>query len=166
MPEMDGIALVKKLKSDKRTNHIPVIMLTAMTGEEEQLRGLGTGANDYITKPFNFEVLNAKIKSLLNLQRTMQSAYTKQIKMITSEVEIESDDEKLLQEIVSYLEKKLTNSQISVEGLSKEVGMSRSSLYSKLLELTDQSPVEYIRSFRLEKAAVLMEKSNMTIAEI
>lgn len=166
MPEMDGITLVKKLKADKRTSHIPVVLLTAMTGEEEQLRGLGTGANDYITKPFNFEVLNAKIKSLLNLQRTMQSAFTKQIKVVTPEVEIKSDDEKLLQEIVSYLEKNLTNSQLSVEALSKEVGMSRSTLYSKLLELTGQSPVEYIRSFRLEKAAILMEKSNMTIAEI
>jgi AraC-like DNA-binding protein len=166
MPEMDGITLVKKLKADKRTSHIPVVLLTAMTGEEEQLRGLGTGANDYITKPFNFEVLNAKIKSLLNLQRTMQSAFTKQIKVVTPEVTIESADEKLLQDIVSYLEKNLTNSQLSVEALSKEVGMSRSTLYSKLLELTGQSPVEYIRSFRLEKAAVLMEKSNMTIAEI
>ncbi len=166
MPEMDGITLVKKLKADKRTSHIPVILLTAMTGEEEQLRGLGTGANDYITKPFNFEVLHAKIRSLLNLQLTMQSAFTKQIKVVVPEVQFESADEKLLQEIVSYLEKNLTNSQLSVEALSKEVGMSRSSLYSKLLELTGQSPVEYIRSFRLEKAAVLMEKSHMTIAEI
>jgi signal transduction histidine kinase/ligand-binding sensor domain-containing protein/DNA-binding response OmpR family regulator len=166
MPGMNGIDLVKKLKADKRTSHIPVILLTAMTGEEEQLRGLGTGANDYITKPFNFEVLNAKIKSLLNLQRTMQSAYTKQIKVVAPEVEFESADEKLLKEIVAYLEKNLTNSQLSVEGLSKELGMSRTSLYSKLLELTGQSPVEYIRSFRLEKAAVLMGKSNMTIAEI
>ncbi|MCS3799547.1 two-component regulator propeller domain-containing protein [Niastella sp. OAS944] len=166
MPGMDGITLVKKLKADKRTSHIPVILLTAVTGEEEQLRGLGTGANDYITKPFNFEVLNAKIKSLLILQHTMQNAYTKQIKVVAPEVEFESADEKLLQEIVGYLEKNLTNSQLSVETLSKEVGMSRTSLYSKLLELTGQSPVEYIRSFRLEKAAVLMEKSNMNIAEI
>jgi signal transduction histidine kinase/ligand-binding sensor domain-containing protein/DNA-binding response OmpR family regulator len=166
MPGMNGIDLVKKLKADKRTSHIPVILLTAMTGEEEQLRGLGTGANDYITKPFNFEVLNAKIKSLLILQHTMQSAYSKQIKVVAPEVEFESPDEKLLKEIVGYIEKNLTNSQLSVEALSKEVGMSRTSLYSKLLELTGQSPVEYIRSFRLEKAAVLMEKSNMTIAEI
>jgi DNA-binding response OmpR family regulator len=166
MPEMDGITLVKKLKADKRTSHIPVILLTAMTGEEEELRGLGTGANDYITKPFNFEVLNARIKSLLILQHTMQNAYTKQIKVVAPEVEFESADEKLLQVIVGYLEKNLNNSQLSVEALSKEVGMSRTSLYSKLLELTGQSPVEYIRSFRLEKAAALMEKTNMTIAEI
>jgi signal transduction histidine kinase/ligand-binding sensor domain-containing protein/DNA-binding response OmpR family regulator len=166
MPEMDGITLVKKLKADKRTSHIPVILLTAMTGEEQQLRGLGTGANDYITKPFNFEVLNAKIKSLLELTSTLQSTYTKQIKVIAPDIQIESADEKLLQEIVIYLEKNLTSPQLSVEALSKHAGMSRSTLYSKLLQLTGESPVEYIRSFRLEKAAVLMEKSNMTIAEI
>jgi signal transduction histidine kinase/ligand-binding sensor domain-containing protein/DNA-binding response OmpR family regulator len=166
MPEMDGIELVKKLKSDKRTSHIPVILLTALTGDEQQIKGLETGANDYITKPFNFEVLGAKIKSLLELKSTFKSTYTKQIKVLSPEMTIESTDEKLLQEIVSYLETNLTNPQLSVEGLSKKIGMSRSSLYTKLLELTGQTPVEYIRSFRLEKAVVLMQKSNMTIAEI
>jgi AraC-like DNA-binding protein len=86
--------------------------------------------------------------------------------MVGPEMEIESADEKLLQEIVAYLEKNMTNPQLSVEAVSKAVGMSRSTLYSKLLQLTGESPVEYIRSFRLDKAAVLMEKSNMTIAEI
>ncbi|HEX6428580.1 MAG TPA: hybrid sensor histidine kinase/response regulator transcription factor, partial [Niastella sp.] len=166
MPEMDGITLVKKLKADKRTSHIPVILLTAVTEEEQQLKGLETGANDYITKPFNFEVLNAKIKSLLELKSTMKSAYTKQIKVVSPEITLESADEKLLQEIVSYLEKNITNPQLSVEGLSKQVGMSRSTLYTRLLQLTGQTPVEYIRSFRLDKAAALLEKSNMTIAEI
>jgi DNA-binding response OmpR family regulator len=166
MPEMDGITLVKKLKADKRTSHIPVILLTAITAEEQQLKGLETGANDYITKPFNFEVLNAKIKSLLELKSTMQNTYTKQIKMVSPAIEIESANEKLLQEIVSYLEKNITNPQLSVEGLSKQVGMSRSTLYTRLLQLTGETPVEYIRSFRLHKAAGLMEKSNMTIAEI
>lgn len=166
MPEMDGIALVKKLKGDKRTSHIPVILLTALTGDDKQIMGLETGANDYITKPFNFEVLNAKIKSLLELKSTLKSAYTKQINVLTPELEIESTDEKLLQEIVKYLDNNLTNPQLSVEGLSREIGMSRSSLYTKLLQLTGLSPVEYIRTFRLDKAAVLMQKSNMTIAEI
>jgi DNA-binding response OmpR family regulator len=166
MPEMDGIELVKKIKSDKRTSHIPVILLTAMTGQEQQIKGLETGANDYITKPFNFEVLNAKIKNLLHLKNTMQSTYSRQIKLMAAEPVVESADEKLLTEIVSYLENNLTNPQLSVENLSKQVRMSRSTLYAKLLELTGQTPVEYIRSFRLDKAAVLMEKSTMTISEI
>ena len=166
MPEMDGIELIKKLKTDKRTSHIPVILLTAMTGQEQQIKGLETGANDYITKPFNFEILNAKIKNLLRLQSTMQSTYSKHIKLTTPEVEMESPDEKLLAEIASYLENNLTDPQLSVVNLSKQMGMGRSTLYAKLLELTGQTPVDYIRSFRLDKAAVLMEKSNMTISEI
>lgn len=163
---MDGIELIKKIKSDKRTRHIPVILLTAMTGQEQQLKGLETGANDYITKPFNFEVLNAKIKNLLHLKNTMQNTYSKQIKVIADEPVVESADEKLLTEIASYLENNLTNSQLSVENLSRQFAMSRSTLYTKLLELTGQTPVEYIRSFRLEKAAALMKKGTMTISEI
>lgn len=166
MPHMNGIDLTKKIKSDRRTSHIPVILLTALTGEKEQIRGLETGANDYITKPFNFEVLNAKVNNLLRLNNTLKNTYTKQIKVLAPEIKIESDDEKLLNTIMIYLEENLTNSQLSVEDLSRHVGMSRSSLYSKILELTGQTPVEFIRSVKLDKAAVLMEKSDMNVAQI
>lgn len=165
MPEMDGIELVNKLKSDKRTCHIPVILLTAMTGQEEQLRGLETGANDYITKPFNLDVLNAKIRNLLHLKNNMKSTYSKQIHVAMPELEVQSPDEKLLTEIVSYLENNLTNPQLSVEHLSKQIGMSRGTLYARLLAITGETPVEYIRSFRLNKAVSLMEKRNMSISE-
>jgi AraC-like DNA-binding protein len=143
-----------------------VILLTALTGEENQIRGLETGANDYITKPFNFQVLNAKIRNLLTLNATLKTVYTKQVKLLTPDLEIESDNEKLLNKIMLYLEENLTNSQLSVEELSRHLGMSRSSLYSKLLELTGETPVEYIRSVKLEKAAVLLERSDMNIAQI
>jgi signal transduction histidine kinase/ligand-binding sensor domain-containing protein/DNA-binding response OmpR family regulator len=166
MPIMDGIELSRKLKSDKRTSHIPVILLTALTGEEDQLKGLQTGASDYITKPFNYEVLHTKINNLLVLNNTLKTTYTKQIKVQAPEMHIESDDEKLMKAITVYLEENLTNPQLSVEELSRNVGMSRSSLYSKLLELTGKTPVEFIRSVKLEKAAVLLEKSDMTIAQI
>jgi signal transduction histidine kinase/ligand-binding sensor domain-containing protein/DNA-binding response OmpR family regulator len=166
MPQMDGLALVKKLKADKRTAYVPVILLTGLTTQQQQLQGLETGASDYITKPFNVEVLNAKIKSLLELNSTLKNTYTKQIKVISPEINVESADEKLLQSIVSYLEDNLANPQLSVEVLSRQVGMSRSSLYIKLLELTGETPVEYIRSFRLKRAASLMEKGNTTIAEV
>ena len=124
------------------------------------------GAFDYITKPFNFQVLNAKIKNLLILNSTLKSTYTKQLKVLTPDVKVESGDEKLLHEIMLYLEENLTNPQLSVEELSRHVGMSRSSLYSKLLELTGQTPVEFIRSIKLDKAAVLLEKSDMNVAQI
>jgi Signal transduction histidine kinase len=166
MPEMDGIALVKKLKADKRTGHIPVIMLTAMNGQEQQIKGLETGACDYITKPFNFEVLNAKIKNLLELKSTMQNIYVKQIKVADPEIKIESVEEKLVKDIAHYLEQNIANPQLSVEAMSKHLGMSRGTLYGKMLQITGQTPVEYIRSFRLKRAAMLMEKSKMTISEI
>ena len=166
MPVMDGIALTRKLKADKRTSHIPVILLTALTGDGERMEGLGTGANDYITKPFSFEVLMAKIKNLLELRNTFKTTYTRQIKVLTPEVAFESEDEKLLSRIINELEENIANPHLSVEFLSKQVGMSRSSLYNKLLELTGQTPVEYIRSFKLDKAAVLLEKRDLTIAEV
>jgi signal transduction histidine kinase/ligand-binding sensor domain-containing protein/DNA-binding response OmpR family regulator len=166
MPEVNGIDMVSKLKSDKRTSHIPVILLTALTDQQQQLKGLVTGANDYITKPFDFEVLNAKIRSLLELNSAMKSTYAKQITLKTPDIRIDSSDEVLLQEIVQFLEQNITNPQLSVEGLSKQLGMSRSTLYSKLLQISGQTPIEYIRSFKLNKAAILLEKSNMTIAEI
>ncbi|HMI64004.1 MAG TPA: response regulator, partial [Puia sp.] len=166
MPRMDGITLIRKLKGDKRTSHIPVILLTALTGEGQQLAGLGTGANDYITKPFSFEVLSVKIRNLLELGSTLKSTYSRQIRVLAPEVNIESEDERLLAKIVAYLEENLANSQLSVELLSKELGMSRSSLYSKMLELTGEKPVEFIRSYKLEKAAVFLQKSDLTIAEV
>ncbi|OLY94455.1 Signal transduction histidine kinase [Cnuella takakiae] len=166
MPYMDGIQLSQKIKSDKRTSHIPIILLTALTGEEDQIKGLQTGANDYITKPFNYGVLHAKINNLLVLNDTLKHTYSKQLKVATPDIELESDDERLLKDIMAYLEENLTNPQLSVEELSRNIGMSRSSLYNKLLEITGQTPVEFIRSVKLEKAAVLLEKSDMTIAQI
>lgn len=166
MPQMDGIELVQKLKADKRTAHIPVILLTAQTAEEQEIAGLETGANDYITKPFNTDVLHVKIRNLLKLNNTLKSTYSRQIKVVPTEITIASPDEVLLNKATRYLEENLTNSQLSVENLSRELGMSRTSLYNKILEITGQTPVEYIRSYRLQKAAQLMEKSDMTIAEI
>jgi len=166
MPYMNGIELCKKVKSDKRTYHIPVILLTALTGEEEQLRGLATGANDYLTKPFNFDILHAKIKNLFALNDRLKNTYTKQIKVQAPEIVIESHSDRLLNKVAIYIEDNLNNPKLSVEELSKYVGMSRGSLYHKILELTGLSPVEYIRSVKLDKAIVLMEKSDLNVSQI
>jgi len=166
MPNMTGIELCKKIKEDKRTKHIPVILLTALTGEQEQLTGLEIGANDYLTKPFNIDILNVKIKNLLVLNWTLKNTYTKQIKMETAEILVESHGDKLLKNILKYIEDNINNSQLSVEDLSKNVGMSRGSLYHKVLELTGLSPVEYIRSVKLDKAAALLVKSDLNISQI
>jgi signal transduction histidine kinase/ligand-binding sensor domain-containing protein/DNA-binding response OmpR family regulator len=166
MPYMSGIELSQKIKTDKRTSHIPMILLTAFSGEEDQIKGLESGANDYLTKPFNFEILNTKIRNLLLYNRSVKDAYSKQIKMIGEEIEIESGDAKLLNKIVQHIDAKLNAPELSVEELSKHIGMSRGSLYHKLLELTGLTPIEYIRSVKLDRAAALLEKSDYNVAQI
>lgn len=166
MPNMNGIELCRKLKSDKRTSFIPVILLTALTGEQDQLKGLETGANDYLTKPFNFSVLNAKVANLIKLNQHLKSTFSKQIQIIQPEVQIQSADEKLLSSVAQFVEEKLNDPEFSIEELSKYLTMSRSSLYNKIFELTGLAPVEYVRSLKLQKAAVLLAKSQYTIREI
>jgi len=166
MPEMDGIALCQKIKADKRTSHIPIILLTALTGDEHQLRGLNTGASDYLTKPFRFDILNIKIRNLLHLNQHLKSAYSRQIKVDTPETEIESADDKLMVNVTQYIESNIDNPDLSVEELSKHVFMSRGSLYNKILSLTGETPVEFIRSVKLNKAALLLENSDMKISQI
>ncbi|WPU97857.1 two-component regulator propeller domain-containing protein [Mucilaginibacter sp. cycad4] len=166
MPEMTGIELCKKLKNDKRTLHIPVVLLTALTGEAEQVKGLEIGANDYMTKPFNFEILLSKIKNILTLRDTYKRTYKKQMDIQLQEIPLQNEDEKLLRSIVEYIESNILNENLSVEELSRKMNMSRGSLYNKVLMLTGKSPVEFIRSLRLKKAVYLLENSQMTISQI
>jgi signal transduction histidine kinase/ligand-binding sensor domain-containing protein/DNA-binding response OmpR family regulator len=166
MPEMDGITLSQKIKTDKRTKHIPIILLTASTGEQQQLAGLNSGANDYLTKPFNFEILNAKINNLILLNRLLKGVYSRQIKISGQDPQVQSSQEKLLKEMLSYIEDNIHSAQLSVENLSKHVGMSRGTLYSKVLEMSGQTPIEFIRSIKLEKAAVLLENSDLSVSQI
>lgn len=166
MPHISGTELCKKIRSDKRTNHIPVLLLTALTDENDELFGLKNGANDYVTKPFNLDILHAKIRNLLALNDNLKTTYSKRVSLTLPEVEIESDNEKLINKIVKYIEANLTNPQLSVEDLSKHLAMSRGSLYTKVLDITGQTPVEYIRTMKLERAALLLEKSDMNISQI
>jgi signal transduction histidine kinase/DNA-binding response OmpR family regulator len=166
MPEMSGIDLCKKVKKDSRTTHIPVILLTALTGEEDQVRGLAFGATDYMTKPFNFEILLSKIKNLLALQDTFKRTYKKQLDIQIEDVEVASGDEKFLRNVVDYIEKNMSNDRLSVEELSREMAMSRVSLYKKLLTLTGKSPLEFIRSVKMKRAAQLLASGEMTIAMV
>lgn len=166
MPEMNGTELCSKIKQDKRTTHIPVILLTALVGEEQVLKGLETGASDYMTKPFNFQVLLSKIRNLLYQQESLRKTFRKQIEVKPGEIIVESADEKFLQQVMLVIEKNISNSEFSVEELSAEVNMSRVALYKKVLTLTGKTPVEFIKSIRLNRAAQLLEKSQLTISEI
>ncbi|MBS1659929.1 MAG: response regulator, partial [Bacteroidetes bacterium] len=161
MPYVDGITFTRRLKGDRRTAHIPVILLTALTEQGTLLQGLDTGANDYITKPFDFEILHAKIRSLLGLSDSLKSTYMKRIDVSAAvETEGESADEKLMRQVAACIEANLDDPQLSVDFLTRELGMSRTSLYNKMLELTGQKPVEYIRGYKLEKAMVLLQRKD------
>jgi signal transduction histidine kinase/ligand-binding sensor domain-containing protein/DNA-binding response OmpR family regulator len=166
MPEMNGIDLTKKIKNDTRTMHIPVILVTALTGEDEQLKGLETGANDYLTKPFNFEILLSKIKNLLSQQTKLKQTYQKQVELNPMDSDVQSLDEKFSIEVIEFIEKRMSNPDLSVEELSSKMAMSRVTLYRKLLALTGKTPVEFIKTIRLKRSLQLLEKGQMNIAEV
>ncbi|CAN5391524.1 two-component regulator propeller domain-containing protein [soil metagenome] len=166
MPEMNGLELCKKIKTDSRTAQIPIILLTAMTAEQDQLAGLDNGANDYIVKPFNFEILLSKIHNLLRMQQTMKNTYQKQIEVHARDIAVVSEDEKFLKNAFEYIELNITNSNFSVEELSRNLNLSRVSLYKKLLNLTGKTPVDCIRTIRLKRAVQLLEKSKLSIANV
>lgn len=166
MPYMDGIQLSCKLRTDKRTCHIPIILLTAMASHKEQLAGLELGVNDYLTKPFNFDILNIKIKNLLHLNKSLKETYQKKITVVAADIDVESSSERFIKEVVLYVDKNINNPKFSIEEISHHFNMSRGSFYSKITELTGEPPVEFIRSIKLDKAAVLLEKTDYTISEI
>ncbi|HEY4786303.1 MAG TPA: response regulator, partial [Bacteroidales bacterium] len=166
MPEMNGIELCKKVKTDQRTSHIPIILLTARNLEEQKLEGLQSGADDYVTKPFNFEILELRIKNLVSQRDALRKAFQKQIDINPSDISVTSLDEKLIKKALEIVESNISNPDFSVEELSRELGMSRVHLYKKLLSLTGKSPIEFIRIIRLKRAVQLLEKSQLTVSEI
>ncbi len=166
MPKMNGIELCNKIRHDERTAHIPIIFLTALTEEEDQLAGTASGANSYITKPFNFEILLSKINGLLQMQQTLKKTYQKQVDIQARDMVIVSEDEKFLRNTLDCIEKNITNPNFSVEELSRQISLSRVSLYKRLLVLTGKTPVDCIRTIRLKKAVQLLEKSQLSIASV
>lgn len=166
MPYLNGMEFSQKLAQDKRTKHIPVVLLTASQVDNGLVCGLESGAVGYLTKPFDMDVLIAKINSLLQLNQAFKEVYSKQVSILPPELTINSEKDKFLQKVLNYVHDNIDNPQLSVEALSAHTSMSRASLYNKLLELTGMSPVDFIRSVKLEKAANLLEKSDKSISEI
>jgi len=166
MPKGSGIDLCRKLKTDQRTTHIPVILLTAVAGESSQLQGLETGAADYIIKPFNFELLLSKIKSILKQRSSLEKTYKKQWEVNPSRIEVESADEKFLAMAIGIAEKHFSDSDFTIEFLANEMCMSRVSLYKRILMLTGHTPTQFVRNMRLKRAAQLLEESQLTVAEV
>ena len=165
MPGMDGNELCRLIKEDKRTAHVPVILLTARQAVESRVKGLQTGADDYVTKPFNMTVLVLRIRKLIELSRYKQATQAT-IDPTPSDIVITSLDEKLIEKAIKYVEDNISRSDLSVEELSRELGMSRVHLYKKLLQITGKSPIEFIRVIRLKRAAQLLRESQLHVSEV
>jgi signal transduction histidine kinase/ligand-binding sensor domain-containing protein/DNA-binding response OmpR family regulator len=166
MPEMNGIDLCRKIKADPRISHTPVILLTARSTEEQKLEGFETGADDYLTKPFNFEILVSRIRNLIAQREKFHKAFPSQLKVKASELKITSLDEQFIEKAIKCVEEHIAEPEFSVENLSHELGISRAHFYKKIMSLTGKSPLEFIRIIRLQQAAQLLEKSQLTVAEI
>lgn len=166
MPEMDGYELCQKLKTDERTSHIPVILLTAKADQKAKIEGYETGADDYITKPFNHDELRIRIKNLIEQRKELRQRFNKNISLGPGELAITSADEKFLIRAIKIINDHIEDPNLSAEFFAKEIGLSRSQLHRKLKALTDQSASEFIRSYRLNFSRQLLDKQYGNIAEI
>jgi signal transduction histidine kinase/DNA-binding NarL/FixJ family response regulator len=166
MPKMNGIELCKTLKTDEKTSHIPVILLTAKGETEDKLEGLETGADDYITKPFNLKELQVRIKNLIEQRKKLREHYTHQITLKSGEVSVESADDRFLHKALEVIDKNMNDCQFDVNKFYPEMGMSRMQLFRKLKALINQTPSEFIRNMRLQRAAQLIKQDFGNVAEV
>ncbi len=166
MPGMDGLELCRKLKTDERTCHIPILMLTARNSEENTLEGLENGADDYITKPFNTPILMARVHNLLQSRLLLRKKFLKEPDASVKEISPSVPDEKFLKKAYEVVEKHMMDLEFDVHLFSSELGMSRAQLYRKIDAVSGQSVHEFIRIVRLKKAAELLSKSDVPISEV
>lgn len=163
MPEMNGLELCRALKSNIETAKIPFVLLTTRVSPEQKIEGMESGADDYITTPFNFDLFNLRVSNLIKWRKSSeQTKLDPQVKQI----EITSLDEKLVQDATAYVEDNINNPDLSVETLSEAMNMSRVHLYKKLLQLTGSTPSEFIRLIRLRRAEQLLRQSQLSVAEV
>ncbi|WP_273277586.1 two-component regulator propeller domain-containing protein [Maribacter polysiphoniae] len=167
MPEIDGIELCSKIKTDIRTSHIPVLLLTALDTVQDRITGINSGADAYLAKPFNDDLLIVQINSLLNSRKALRESFASiQDEKWEDNIEIHNLDKKLLLKAIKTIEKNMTNPDFTVEDLAKNLFLSRTHLHRKLKSLTDQSATEFIRSIRLKQAIKLMKKGDVNVGEI
>lgn len=164
MPGADGISLCRKIKQDTRTRHIPVILLTAMAEEDQQLIGLETGAADYMIKPFSFEIMLSRMRNILASQAPVKYVIGQQ--EAGDPVHVPTPDEIFMEKVMEIVGKNLSNTSFSVEELSRELCMNRVSVYRRIFSLTGKSPIEFIRAMRLQRAAELLIKTGKSITEV
>ena len=166
MEGMDGLELCKAVKMNLSTSHIPFILLTAKALAEDEIRGLELGADDYVTKPFHMQILLLRIQKLLDAQQQARQKFREKLDVAPSEITITSLDEQFLAKAVRLTEENMSDPDFSVEKLSSLIGAHRTHLYKKLLALTGKTPVEFIRTIRLKRAAQYLLQSQMYVSEI
>ena len=168
MPEMDGLTLCKKIKTNPTINHIPVILLTAKTTDMDKAEGFEIGADAYVSKPFNIELLTKQILNLIENRRRVELKPLEEEnnkKLITTEP-LKSSDKKLLEKILKLINENISSGDLNVDFLSKSVGMSRVHMYRKVKELTNQSTHDFIKTIRMKKASEMLSGQKINISEV
>ena len=163
---MDGFELVRALKQNDITSSVPIILLTAQTSDESHLKGLQYEADDYITKPFNHNILKTKVRQLIEVRHKLRERYSKELVLKPTDITITSADEKFIGRLQDVLDKELSNAGFSADDFARTVGMSRMQLHRKLKTLLGVSATEFLRSERIKAAAVLLKKDALNISEI
>lgn len=168
MPEMDGFTLTRTIKNNINLNHIPVVLLTALNQDEDNINAITAGADSYFTKPFNIEVVRGRISALIQRYKELKVKYSgsEERKDYIEDIDLESADEKLIRRVVTVINKNLSDPTLSVEKLASEVGLSRVHLHRKLKELTNQSPSDFLRNIRLRQAAHLLKEKRLSVSEV
>ncbi len=169
MPKLDGFGFCERIKSDERTNHIPVIMLTAKASIADKLIGLSKGADDYLSKPFNKEELTVRVNNLVNQRQLMREKYALQTVEVIPTIEVVKEptiDDIFIQKAKEIVDKYLDKSAFDVENFANEMNMSSVQLRRKLKAITDQTVTEFVRNYRLEIASEMLKKKMGTVSEI
>ncbi len=166
MPYMDGIEFCRRIKTSWETSHIPVILLTAKASSQSKIEGLETGADDYLTKPFDSQELFTRVKNLLEQRRRLKEKFSQEIKIKPEAVTTTSLDNELLNKALSIAENNLSDSKFGIEAFAKEMAVSRTQLHRKLLAVTGLAPGEFLRSFRLKRAAQMLLEKRLSVTQI
>ena len=168
MPEMDGLSLCRKMKQNTNVNHVPVILLTAKSKPEDTMEGMATGADAYMVKPFNTELLKSTIANLIANRRLLKSKFSgaQQQEDKVQKLSMKSADEILMSKIMKVINENLSNTELNVEMLAANVGLSRVHVHRKLKELTNLSARDFIKNIRLQQAAALLKEKKLTVSEV
>ncbi len=164
--DLNGFALTEHIKSDLSTSHIPVILLTALSGADQKIIGLEKGADVYLTKPFRLRELKAHLKSLLQSREAIKKRFREHAFMGKRELKISDQDKVFIQKIIQIIETNMSNPEFAVPALCESINMSHNKLYRKIKNLTDMTIKDFIQGVKLKTAAHLLVESDKNISEI